>query len=133
MIGLMAALLPGCATSAADGIARLTDQAGDADRGRDLVISRDGGHCILCHAVPERDVKFAGNIAPPFAGIGSRLNAAQIRQRVMDITVVKPDAVMPAFHRIENLTRVAGEFRGKPILTAQQVEDVVAYLSALRD
>jgi sulfur-oxidizing protein SoxX len=111
----------------------LTADAGDIARGRAIIIDRDGGHCILCHAVPDREVKFAGNIAPPFTGVGLRLDAAQIRQRVVDITAIKPDAVMPAFHRIDNLNRVANEYRGKPILSAQQVEDVVAYLATLRN
>jgi sulfur-oxidizing protein SoxX len=133
---LLAMSMMGCVTtpSVIDALAvPLTAEAGDAARGKAIIIDRDGGHCILCHAVPEAEVKFAGNIAPPFTGVGSRLSAAQLRRRVVDITAIKPDAVMPAFHRIDNLNRVATAYRGKPILDAQQVEDVVAYLAALRN
>ncbi len=136
MVAAVATTVSACASSpsARDAlVAPLTTTPGDAARGRQVVIERDGGHCILCHAVPGGDVKFAGDIAPPFAGIGKRLSAAQIRQRVVDITVVNPDAVMPAFHRVDDLDRVMPEYRGKPILTARQVEDVVAYLVTLKD
>ena len=111
----------------------LTDIPGDATRGRIITIAREGGHCILCHYLPADDVKFFGNVAPPLTGVGSRLNAAQLRQRVVDISAVNPQAVMPAFHRLTNLQRVAGEYRDKPVLDAQQVEDVVAYLVTLKN
>ncbi len=113
-----------------------TSIAGDAAHGRTLVISRDGAHCILCHTLPSAanapDVKFAGNIGPPLAGVGGRLNAAQLRRRVADITVLNPEATMPAFHRLDNLQKVAPEYRAKPVLSAQDVEDVIAYLATLK-
>ncbi len=116
--------------------APFTSVAGDALHGRTLVISREGAHCILCHSVPAAvnapDVKFAGNIGPPLAGVGARLNPAQLRRRVADITVLNPEATMPAFHRVENLQRVAPEYRGKPVLSGQDMEDVIAYLASLR-
>lgn len=105
-------------------------QGGDAARGREVFVSREGGHCVLCHAVP--GVTVAGNVGPSLAGVGARLDAAQIRFRVADITRVKPDAVMPAFHRTEGLARVADAYSGKPVLNARQVEDVVAFLAGLR-
>jgi sulfur-oxidizing protein SoxX len=104
--------------------------AGDADRGRDVFISREGGHCVLCHSAP--GVAIAGDVGPAMAGIGSRFTAPQLRLRVADITQVRRDTVMPTFHRIEGLERVAPELRGKPALSAQQVEDVVAYLGTLK-
>jgi sulfur-oxidizing protein SoxX len=104
--------------------------AGDAARGRELFASRDVGRCILCHAAP--GIEFAGNVGPPLAGIGSRLTAGQIRLRIADITRVNPDAVMPTFHRVEGMVRVASQYRGKPALDAQQVEDVVAWLEGLK-
>jgi sulfur-oxidizing protein SoxX len=73
-----------------------------------------------------------GNVAPPLSGVGSRLTAGQIRLRVVDPTRVKPDIAMPAYYRTHGLDGVAEAFRGKPVLTAQQVEDVVAYLGTLR-
>ena len=104
--------------------------SGDAARGREVFVAREGGHCILCHAVPGVDV--AGNVGPPLAGVGARFTPAQLRLRVADITRVNPGAAMPAFHRTEGLTRVAPEYRGKPALSGQQVEDVVAWLSTLK-
>ena len=104
--------------------------SGDAVRGREVFVSREAGHCVLCHAVPGAQV--AGNVGPPLAGVGARFSPAELRLRVADITRVNPDAAMPAFHRTEGLTRVAAEYRGKPALSEQQVEDVVAWLSTLK-
>jgi sulfur-oxidizing protein SoxX len=103
---------------------------GDAIRGREIFLSRDGGHCVLCHAVPGE--KVAGNVGPSLDGVGARLTAGQIRLRVADMSRVNPDAVMPSFHRLEKLTRVAPQYVGKPVLSAQQVEDVVAWLGTLK-
>ena len=104
--------------------------AGDPVRGREVFISREGGHCVLCHAAP--GVAIAGNVGPPMAGIASRFTVPQLRLRVADITQVQRETVMPTFHRTEGMERVAPELRGKPALSAQQVEDVVAYLSTLK-
>ncbi|HET9577220.1 MAG TPA: sulfur oxidation c-type cytochrome SoxX [Usitatibacter sp.] len=103
--------------------------AGDAGRGREVFVSREGGHCVLCHAVP--GAQAAGNVGPSLAGVATRLTPAQIRLRIADITRVYPESVMPTFHRIEGLKRVAPQYRGKPALTGQQVEDLVAWLSTL--
>ena len=103
---------------------------GSAERGREVFVSREGGHCVLCHAAP--GVAVAGNVGPSLTGVGTRLSAAQIRFRVADITRLNPDAVMPSFHRTQGLARVADAYAGKPVLDAQQVEDVVAFLAGLR-
>ncbi|MDH5264834.1 MAG: sulfur oxidation c-type cytochrome SoxX [Betaproteobacteria bacterium] len=103
---------------------------GDAARGREVFVSREAGHCVLCHAAP--GVAVAGNVGPSLAGVGSRLSPAQIRFRVADITRLNPEAVMPAFHRTQGLERVAAAYAGRPVLDARQVEDVVAFLSGLR-
>lgn len=108
----------------------LTTTPGDVERGLRIFASRDGGHCVLCHAAP--GMTQAGNIGPVLAGVGSRLSAAQLRLRVVDITRVNPDAVMPAFHRTRDLNRVAPERVGNTLLTAQQVEDLVAWLAGLK-
>ena len=108
----------------------LTASPGDAERGLRIFTSRDGGHCVLCHTAPGMSV--AGNIGPALAGVGARLSPAQIRLRIVDITRVNPDAVMPAFHRTTDLSRVAPERLGKTILSSQQVEDLVAYLATLK-
>ena len=115
---LPAALLAGCAVT------------GDAQRGREAFVARDQGHCVLCHSAP--GVSIAGNVGPSLFGVGSRLSASEIRIRIEDISRVNPNAPMPAYHRTENLTRVASQYAGKPVLTAQQVDDLVAYLSTLR-
>jgi sulfur-oxidizing protein SoxX len=111
--------------------AALTATPGDPQRGRAIVAGRDG-NCLLCHAIPETGEKFMGNVAPPLSGIGARRSAGQLRLRIVDSTRLNKDIVMPAYYRVRGLDNVAAEFRGKPILTAQQVEDVVAYLQTLR-
>jgi sulfur-oxidizing protein SoxX len=129
---VLCGVMAGCAVqgSAIDGIEKPFVPAGDAQRGREVFVSREGGHCVLCHTVP--GVAVAGNIGPAMAGVGSRLTPAQIRLRVADITQVNAQAVMPAFHRTEGLSRVAPAYAAQPILSGQQVEDVVAWLSTLR-
>lgn len=111
--------------------APLTAQAGDADRGREVVVGPDS-NCLLCHALPESRVRFMGNVGPPLAGAGARLSAGQLRLRIVDPLRVNPSSVMPSYYRVEGLNQVARQYRGKPVLTAQQVEDVVAYLAGLR-
>lgn len=109
----------------------LTGSPGDPVRGRDVVIGRDAGNCQLCHAVPQSTDRFAGDIGPPLTGVGRRLSAAQIRLRIVDASRVNPQTIMPPYHRIERLSLVARPFAGQPVLTAQQVEDAVAFLSRL--
>lgn len=119
-------------TVSGDAIPRpLVQAAGDAARGRTVMAGRDA-NCLLCHAVPESGERFMGNIAPPLSGVGARLSAAQLRLRVVDQSQLNRDTVMPSYYRVTGLTRVAEAYRGKPILTAQQIEDVVAYLQTLR-
>jgi sulfur-oxidizing protein SoxX len=110
----------------------LSGTEGSVDRGRALIIARDGANCVLCHAVDDSAVSFSGDIGPSLAGVGRRLTAAQIRLRVADNQRLNPATIMPSYHRVEDLRRVAPAYRGKPILTAQEVEDIVAYLVTLR-
>ncbi|MCE3000918.1 MAG: sulfur oxidation c-type cytochrome SoxX [Betaproteobacteria bacterium] len=114
-----------------DAIATPLAAPGDALRGRDIVAGRDG-NCLLCHAIPETGARFMGDIAPPLSGIGARLSAAQLRLRVVDQSRLNPDTVMPSYFKVDGLHRVAPAFRGKPILNAAQVEDVVAFLQTLK-
>jgi sulfur-oxidizing protein SoxX len=109
---------------------RVASVDGDAVRGREVFVSREAGHCVLCHAAP--DVSLSGNIGPPLQGVGSRLSVAQLRLRVVDITRLNPDAVMPAFYRTTGLNLVAARYRDQPVLSARQVEDVVAFLETLK-
>jgi L-cysteine S-thiosulfotransferase len=116
--------------SSADSLETPLVAAGDPARGREVFVAREGGHCVLCHAAP--GVGTAGNVGPSLAGVGARLTPGQIRLRIADMPRVNPDAAMPAFHRTEGLARVAPEYRGKPALSGQEVEDLVAWLSTLR-
>ncbi len=109
----------------------LTDTAGEPSRGRAVVAGRDA-NCLLCHSIAEIGQRFMGTVGPPLAGVGTRFTAGQLRLRVVDPTRVNPDIAMPAYYRIWDLDRVAEPYRGKTLLTAQQVEDVVAYLGTLR-
>lgn len=108
----------------------LASEPGDPARGRSIVANRDQGGCTLCHEVPG-ETRF-GDIAPPLAGAGARLSVPQLRLRVADSTRVNPDTPMPAYYRTEGLAQVARAYRGKPVLSAQQVEDVVAWLATLK-
>jgi sulfur-oxidizing protein SoxX len=117
-----------------DAIVRpLTDVPGDAARGRAIVANRQVGLCLLCHTGPLPEERFQGNLAPDLAGSGTRWSEGQLRLRIVDASRINPDSIMPAYYRIEGLTRVAPAQRGKPILEAQQVEDVVAYLRTLKE
>jgi L-cysteine S-thiosulfotransferase len=106
---------------------------GDVGRGRAIVIDRAMGNCLICHAVPEPNERFMGDLAPDLKGVGSRLTPGQIRLRIVDQSIVTPKTIMPPYHRTDRLMRVPYRFRGWPLLTALQVEDVVAYLSSLKE
>ena len=116
-----------------DGIPEpLAGARGDAERGRALLVERAAANCLLCHAVADPTMRVAGNVAPSLDGVGRRLSAAQLRLRVADIQRVNPGTAMPGYYRTEGLDRVAAEYRGKPILDARQIEDIVAYLVSLK-
>lgn len=110
---------------------RLVAAPGDAARGKQVVVSRDS-NCLLCHAVPDAGTRFMGNLGPPLDGVGARLSEGQLRLRIVDSMRLNRDTVMPSYFRVDGLSRVAAAWRGKPVLTAQQVEDTVAYLVTLR-
>jgi len=107
--------------------------SGDAKRGEAIVLDRSLSSCVLCHVVPDPQQRPMGNIAPPLAGVGARLNAGQLRLRLVDSSQINSGSVMPPYYRIEALHQVAPAWRGKPILDAQQIEDVVAYLLTLKE
>ncbi len=106
---------------------------GNSDRGRRLVLDRETGNCLICHQVPVASEPSQGDLAPTLAGVGSRLTAGQIRFRMVDQSRLNPATLMPAYHRVEGLTRVADKYRGKPVFSAQDIEDVVAWLTSLKD
>lgn len=116
-----------------DGIAQpLAGLRGDAMRGRAIVASRQAGLCLLCHAAPVPEERFQGDLAPNLAGVATRYSEAQLRLRVVDPRRVNPASFMPAFHAVGHPSRVGAQWAGKPIFSAQQVEDVVAWLATLR-
>jgi sulfur-oxidizing protein SoxX len=110
----------------------LTSAPGDAVRGRALVLERSNT-CILCHSGPFPEEKFQGDLAPNLAGSGSRWSIGQLRLRLVDASRLNPGTIMPSYYRIDGLDRVAVNWRGKPILSAEQIEDIVAYLATLRE
>ena len=111
----------------------LTGAKGDPARGRTIVTSRQVGLCLLCHSGPFPEERFQGNLAPDLKGAGSRWSEGQLRLRIVDSSRITPATIMPSYHRTEGLQRVAPAYRGKPVLSATQIEDVVAFLMTLRD
>lgn len=109
----------------------LTNIAGDPDRGREVLLGRDG-NCLLCHAVPETGARFMGNLGPPLSGIASRMSVGEMRLRLVDSRRVNPRTIMPSYYSTDGLVHVAAAYRGKTVLTAQQIEDTIAYLRTLR-
>ena len=111
----------------------LTDAPGDAERGRAIVANRSLGLCLLCHSGPFPEERFQGTLAPSLAGAGARWSPGQLRLRLVDGARLNPDTIMPSYYRTSGLQRVARAFEGKTVLTAQQIEDVVAWLATLRE
>jgi len=111
----------------------LTGARGDPARGRAIVANRQVGLCLLCHSGPFPEERFQGNLAPDLAGAGKRWSEGQLRLRIADSSRINPATIMPAYHRTEGLVRVAPTWRGKAILSAEQIEDVVAFLITLKD
>ena len=110
----------------------LTGKPGDAARGRALVLDR-ASTCILCHSGPFPETRFQGDLAPNLAGAGNRWSVGQLRLRLVDASRLNPATIMPSYYRVEGLVRVGQIWRDKPILSAEQIEDIVAYLAKLRD
>lgn len=109
----------------------LSAAPGNPERGRAIVLERLVSGCVLCHEVPGAEGPF-GNLGPSLAGVGTRFTADQLRLRMIDSSVLNPDSIMPPYYRTDHLSRVAAAYRNKPILSAEQIEDVVAYLQTLR-
>ena len=112
--------------------ASLTGTPGDAARGRALVVER-ASTCILCHSGPFPEQRFQGDVAPSLAGTGSRWSEGEIRLRLVDASRLNAVTIMPSYYRIDGLNRVGRAWQSKPILSAEQIEDIVAYLVTLRE
>src|SRR5689334_7888676 len=134
-VGLGAALAEGVRpfTVVGDAIPdSLTGAPGDPARGRLLVADRQRGLCLLCHPGPFPEQRFQGDLAPDLRGAGARWSGGQLRLRLVDGSRLNPDTIMPSYYRIDGLTRVGRLWAGKPVLTAEQIEDVVAFLATLK-
>ena len=141
----MAAVLAACGAAAAgagtlrpftvvgDAIPQsLTGLPGDAQRGREVAVSLQLGNCLPCHRMPIPEERFQGNLGPDLSGVADRLSAGQMRLRIVDVTRLNPATIMPPYYRVEGLRRVLAAYRDTPVLTAEQVEDVVALLLTFR-
>jgi len=109
----------------------LTGVPGDAERGRAIVGDRQVGLCLLCHRGPFPNEQ-QGTLAPDLAGAGARWSEGQLRLRLVDARRLNPATIMPSYYRVDGLQRVGSAWQGKPVLSAQQVEDVIAFLRTLR-
>lgn len=114
-------------------VAPLAGQVGDARRGEAVARNRENANCLICHSIPGTNERFMGDVGPALAGVGARLTPGQMRLRLVDPTLLQENAVMPAYHRITGLIRVDARYAGQPVLGAQEIEDVVAYLTTLKE
>jgi sulfur-oxidizing protein SoxX len=110
----------------------LTGAPGDPARGRAIVVRREST-CLLCHSGPFPEERFQGDLSPSLKGTGARWSEGELRLRMVDAGRLNPATIMPSFYRVDGLNRVARAWQSKPILSAEQIEDVVAYLATLRD
>lgn len=110
----------------------LTGKAGDPANGRKLAIDRKKGNCLACHVMPIPEQSFHGLVGPELKGVAGRLSEGEIRLRIVNSKIVNPDTIMPAFYKKDGLTRVLKKFKGKTMLSAAEVEDVVAYVKTLK-
>jgi L-cysteine S-thiosulfotransferase len=123
------AMLPALLLAAA---AAAQGAGGDAQRGAAIAMSRSTGLCVLCHTLPGQPEPLQGTLGPPLAGAGARFSADALRQRLLQPERFNPETVMPAYGRSDGLVRVAPAHRDRPLLTPQQIDDVVAYLVSLQ-
>lgn len=110
----------------------LTGVAGDPTRGLAMVRDMQNASCLICHALPIPDEPDMGTLGPDLTGVASRYSEGELRLRLVDARRVVPDTIMPPYFSSEGLTGVRAQFRGKPIYSAQEVEDVLAYLLTLK-
>ena len=111
----------------------LTGIRGDPVRGRAIVVDRQKGLCLLCHTGPFPEQRFQGNLAPDLTGVGSRWSEGQLRLKIVDSRRLNPATIMPPYYNMDGLVRVGRNWQDKPVLSAEQVEDVVAFLTTLTE
>jgi sulfur-oxidizing protein SoxX len=139
VIGLLVACLPASGQALVPyeivdgGIpAALTDVPGNAGRGRQIVRDQSKATCLICHAMPIDEEPDHGQIGPPLDGVGSLYSAAELRLRLVDPKAINPETIMPSYYRTHGFTGVLERFRDQSIYSAQEIEDVVAYLLTLK-
>jgi L-cysteine S-thiosulfotransferase len=113
--------------------ASLTGSLGDPARGREIAFGRERGNCVVCHAFGTAGDEVYGDVGPSLTGIADRRSPGQIRLRLVDSRRINPASLMPSYYRVDGLTRVAASYVGKPVLTAGEIEDVIAFLTTLHD
>lgn len=111
----------------------LTDTVGDAVNGRKLAVNRKKGNCLACHVMPISEQSFHGETAPSLYGVGNRLSEGELRLQLVNSKVTNENTMMPSFYRVTGYNRILKKFDGKTILSAQEVEDIVAYLKTLTE
>lgn len=110
----------------------LTGAPGDLEQGKAVFVEREGGHCVLCHVVTSLDAPFQGDLGPALSDVGARLSPGQIRLRIVDASQLNAETVMPPYYRIHGLNQVVDGQAGQPVLSSEQIEDLVAYLASLK-
>jgi sulfur-oxidizing protein SoxX len=110
----------------------LAGERGNAERGRAIAFDPERGNCTICHPVPGGKPRLQGDVGPPLSGVAGRLTEGQIRLRIVDGTRINPSTIMPPYHRVDGLNRVGPAWRGKPVLSGDEIEDLVAYLLTLK-
>ncbi len=111
----------------------LTGTGGDPARGREIVVDRQRGLCLLCHTGPFPEQRFQGDLAPDLRGVGSRWSEGQLRLKLVDSRRLNPATIMPPYYSTDGLIRVGRAWQDKPVLSAEQIEDVVAFLATLTE
>ena len=110
----------------------LTGRPGDPVRGRQIVLNRQTGLCLLCHQGPFPEERFQGTLAPELSQSVAKLSVGRIRAQIVDASQFNPETIMPPYYRTDRLNRVAPQFAGRTLLEAQEIEDVVAFLTTLK-
>ena len=110
----------------------LTGEKGDAEKGRAVAIHRRKGNCLACHVMPIPEQPYHGETGPDLHGVGARYTEGELRLRIVNPKVINEATMMPSFYRLDGFHRVHKKFQGKTVLSAQEVEDVVAYLMTLK-
>ena len=117
----------------------LSGAPGNADEGAKVAASRAMGNCVACHKISTLDAAFQGEVGPSLDGVADRWNEAELRGIVADAKKTYEGTIMPSFYKVSGFVRPGDGFTGKaaegeldPLLSAQQIEDVVAFLTTLK-